>query len=213
MTAFEPPRTIGTQVSQAAKQRIGRHAAGLLRDDQSVLFDSSSTVLEAARAAVARRLRLTAATNDLEIAQTLAAASQNEVIVLGGTVRKGSLTMIGEPGASFAQRLHADVALIGIHSLAGGRLSETSIEVSTIKRCLIGSAGKVIVLADLSKFDFPAFYEVCGMDLVDAIVVEEAPPAEVLAGAGEAGVTVLVADEAAGAPTTAANTRSASVGH
>ncbi|MFO1068309.1 MAG: DeoR/GlpR family DNA-binding transcription regulator [Geminicoccaceae bacterium] len=172
-STFEPRREIGAHLAHAAKVAIGKRAAELLEDGQSVIFDSSSTVLEAARAAVARRLSLTACTNDIGTAAVLAQAEQIHTVVLGGTIRPGSLTLTGEPGPSFLGRLHADVTLLGIHSLAHGRLSETSLEVAAIKRRMVESSGRVIVLADSSKFQFQAFCDVCPIQRVHAVVTDD----------------------------------------
>ena len=50
---------------------IGRCAAGMVEDGQSVILDSSSTVLEVAHALTERDLSLTVVTNDLRIAIAL----------------------------------------------------------------------------------------------------------------------------------------------
>ena len=171
-TTFEPQREIGARIAHAAKAAIGARAADLLEPGQSVIFDSSSTVLEAAKAVVARKLRLTVCTNDIGTAATLAESEMLQLVVLGGTNRFGSLTMIGDPGLSFLERIHADVAFIGIHSLFGERLSETSIDVAAMKRRMIASATRAIVLADASKFSHPAFCDVAPITDVDAIITD-----------------------------------------
>lgn len=171
-TTFEPEPEIGAHVARAAKEAIGSHAASLVEQGQSVIFDSSSTVLEAAKAVAARRIRLTVCTNDIGTALVLARSDNLHLVVLGGTTRRGSLTMIGDPGVSFLERLHADIAFIGIHSLVGGRLSETSIDVSAMKQRMISSAARAIVLADSSKFRHPAFCDVCAVTAVHAVVTD-----------------------------------------
>jgi DeoR family transcriptional regulator of aga operon len=192
-TTFEPPSKVGARTSHAQKAAIGQVAVELLRPSESVIFDSSSTVLEAARAAAARNLRLTACTNDLGTAQVLSAAPNLQVIALGGTVRPGSLTLTGDPGLTFLDRLHVDVAFIGIHSLAGSRLSETSIEVAAIKRRMIESAARVIVLADSSKFAHPAFCDVCGFDQIDIIITDDGVAPAIRDPLREAGVELILA--------------------
>lgn len=169
-TAFEPAREIGLHRAQAAKRAIGRWAGDRLEPGQSVIFDSSSTVLEAAQAVVARGIPLTACTNDLAIAATLARCERIHLVVMGGSVRPGSLTLVGEPGRSLLGQLHADVALIGIHSLAAGRLSETSLEIAAMKRAMIACAANVWVLADSTKLDHPAFCDVCAWRDVQRVV-------------------------------------------
>ncbi len=172
-TTFEPRREIGVHVAQDAKAAIGRRAALMVEPGQSVIFNSSSTVLAAARAVVARQLSLTACTNDLVIATELARGAGIQLVVLGGSIRAGSPTLTGEPGQSFLDRLHADIAFIGIHSLAGGRLTETSLEVVAMKQRMIASAAQVVVLANSSKFDHPAFCEVCPLERVQMVITDD----------------------------------------
>jgi DeoR family transcriptional regulator of aga operon len=117
-----------------------------------------------------------------------------QVVVLGGTTRRGSLTMIGDPGLSFLERLHADIAFIGIHSLVGGRLSETSIDLAAMKRRMIDSAARAIVLADSSKFRHPAFCDVCGAEAVQAIVTDGGIGDADRGRLADAGVELIIAE-------------------
>jgi DeoR family transcriptional regulator, aga operon transcriptional repressor len=192
-TTFEPSRRVGARTSHTQKAAIGRAARQLLQPGQSVIFDSSSTVLEAARVAVESGLRLTACTNDIGTAQTLSTSAEMQVVVLGGTVRPDSMTLVGEPGLNFLERLHVDLALMGIHSLAGARLSETSIEVAAMKRRMIDCAARVIVLADSSKFALPAFCDVCGLDLIDAIISDGGLDEKSQSMVRDAGVELMIA--------------------
>lgn len=195
-TTFEPPRRLGAKTSAEQKTAIARAAIDLLKPGQSVIFDSSSTVFEVARLASERNIRLTACTNDIDMARTLASASEIRLVLLGGTVRPNSMTLVGEPGIGFLERLHVDIAFIGIHSLAGGRLSETSIEVADIKKRMIESATQAIVLADSSKFAHPAFCDVCSLSRMATLItnagVDESARTTIL----EAGVETIVAGEA-----------------
>jgi DeoR family transcriptional regulator, aga operon transcriptional repressor len=126
--------------------------------------------MAAARELVARDLAITAVTNDLRIAEVMSRAARVRVIALGGLVRPGSLTVTGEPGLGFAAGLYADIAFIGIHSLAMRRLSDTSVEIAQMKRALIAAARNVVVLADSSKFAHPAFCAVCGIEAIGALI-------------------------------------------
>jgi len=192
-TTFEPAREIGAHVARSAKVAIGTRAAALIQPGQSVIFDSSSTVLEAARVIVERDVPLTACTNDLATATVLARSDRLQLVVLGGTTRRGSLTLIGDPGLGFLERLHADVAFIGIHSLFGGRLSETSIDLAAMKQRMIASARRAIVLADSSKFSHPAFCDVCLAGEVHAIVTDEGIGPRDREQLAEAGVELIIA--------------------
>lgn len=172
-TTFEPATDIADQVARAAKIAIGRCAAGLIEDGQSVILDSSSTVLEAAHALAERELSLTIVTNDLRIAVALREKPKVQLIVPGGQVRVGSFTLIGSAAQTVIRSLHADIALIGVHSLAQLRPSETSLEVARLKQAWIEAANRVLLLLDLSKFEQAAFCEICPIQRIHEIICDE----------------------------------------
>lgn len=173
---FEPDHDIGSHVAHAAKAAIGEAAAGMVKSGQSLIFDSSSTVMEAARQLRRRDLELTVVTNDLEIATVLASARRIRVIVPGGTIRPGSFTLAGEPGYDFLEGLNVDLAFMGIHSLAGQRLSETSVDVAAMKKRMIDAARHAIVLIDSSKFEHSSFTSVCSAREVHRVVTDSGIP-------------------------------------
>ena len=75
-STFEPEAAITAEFDRPEKESIGLAAAATLHSGASVIFDSSSTVLAAARASVERDIALTAVTNDLGIGQALSASSR-----------------------------------------------------------------------------------------------------------------------------------------
>jgi DeoR family transcriptional regulator of aga operon len=173
LTTFEPSREIAERLALPQKIAIGTYAASLLENGQSVIFDSSSTVHEAARAAVARDIGFTAITTDLGIAQELNRSPRIRVIVPGGTMRKDSLTLIGDPGLGLLATLKVEIAFIGIHSLAGLKPSETTLEIAAMKRALIAASQRVVLLADTNKFHSPAFCEVAKLDDFDDLITDD----------------------------------------
>lgn len=179
---FEPERAFAAGLAREQKRAIGEAAAATLVPGEAVIFDSSSTVHEAARAAVARGLVLTAVTNDLGTGEALSAAPGIRVVVPGGTVRAGSLTLVGEPGIGFLADVHADVALIGVHAIAGRLMTETALETAAMKRAMIAAARRVVVLADSGKFQSAAFCTICDATAVHALITDaDADPGAVSA--------------------------------
>jgi DeoR family transcriptional regulator of aga operon len=161
---------------------------------EAVIFDSSSTVMEAARAVARRNLPLTAVTNDLASGQVLAGSDRIRVVMLGGTIRPGSLTVMGEPVQNFLKTLNANVALIGIHAVSGGYLSETTLEIASMKRAMITAAQRVILLADATKLSHSAFCRVCEVTAVNVLITDSrADPAD-LNQFRDAGVEVHVVE-------------------
>ncbi|NDY92496.1 DeoR/GlpR family DNA-binding transcription regulator [Ideonella livida] len=177
-TAFEPDSVASSELSPREKRAIGTAAAAALQPHQSVIFDSGSTVLEAARAAVARGLPFTAVTNDLAIAQALGASPQVQVHVFGGQLRPGSQTLVGEQLIEAARAIQADVLLCGAHAITGGIITETSPEVAAVKRALMRAAVSRRLLVDASKFRPRTFMQVATLDEVDEIYCDDALPAD-----------------------------------
>jgi len=89
-TTFEADSTLEPEIAHDAKVRIGGAAAQLVQPRQSVIFDSSSTVLEAARCVAAADIELTAVTNYLRVAMAFAQARRVRTVLLGGMLRRGS---------------------------------------------------------------------------------------------------------------------------
>jgi len=171
-TAAELDLGISAHFSHEEKKAIGRVAAELLCDRQTVLFDSGSTVMEIAQRAVEKGLRLTAVTNDVKMAGLFARSTAIQVVVLGGTMRPGSPTLIGEPGLGFLKSLHVDVSFIGIHAVKGTRLCETTIDLAVMKRGMLDAAEYGVLVADAGKFGATAFCDVCDVGKLDEIVTD-----------------------------------------
>lgn len=192
-STFEPEYEIGRHTREREKRAIGRAAAQLVGPGSSVFFDSSSTVLEAARALAHMMLDLTAITNDLNIAVQLAKSPHVRTIVPGGTVRSNSFTLVGDPGVGFLDEIHVDVALVGVHSIADGVLSDSSVEIVRTKRAVIAGSTRRILLADSSKFAAPrSFMSIGTLSDLDAIVTDDGVAESDATAVSEAGVELHV---------------------
>jgi len=174
---FEPESAAAAELSQTEKAAIGTAAAARLQPGQSVIFDSGTTTLAAARGVVARGLPLVAVTNDLEIAKVLGMAANVQVHVLGGRLRPGSHTLVGEAGLASAAELRADVLLLGAHALTDGVVSETTPEVVAMKQAFLRASAAHWLLLDGSKFRPRAFVRVCEIDALHEVFCDVAPPA------------------------------------
>ena len=192
-TTFEPEYHVASRLARKEKAFIGKLAADRLRDNQSVIFDSSSTVYEAARQVVERRLTLTAVTNDIRIAELLAGNPSVNLIVSGGSRRPGSFTLIGEPGTSFLRNLHVDIALMGIHAITDASCSDTSLDVAYAKRYMVAAAKQVIVLADASKFGHAAFFDAFDVDDKYEIITNRSLAAPLIQNLKNKGARITIA--------------------
>jgi DeoR/GlpR family transcriptional regulator of sugar metabolism len=190
--SFEHEPELNAHLQQAQKAAIGRAAAERLSAHDSVIFDSSTTVLEAVKAAALRDLPLTVVTNDLEIAKIGAHAPRWRVIVAGGTLRPASNTMVGDPGEAFFGTIHADLCFIGTYAVSGGLLTDATMDVAATKRTMIRSARRSIVLVDSSKFRAPAFTTFTTLAEIEELITDDGISVEMRSSLAALGVEVTV---------------------
>lgn len=193
LTTLEPGHAVAAHIRHDEKIAIGVEAARAIAAHQAVIFDSSSTVREAARAVMARAIPLTAITNDLAIAQMLAGSPQIKVIVAGGVVRSSSLTLFGTPGEEFLQGVKADIALMGAHAVTTDGMSEATIEIARVKQLMLRSARSIRVLADHTKLHESALFRICGLDAINEVITDANADADICAQLRERGVRVTIA--------------------
>ena len=133
------------------KRRIGRAAAHLVADQESLFLGSGTTVLE-----VARNLRehknLTVITNSLPVLNMLAGIQGIMVISLGGMLRESELSFIGHLTEQALIEVHADKVFMGTrgasleHGFTNDYLQETLTD-----RAILKSGREVIMVADHTK--------------------------------------------------------------
>ncbi len=162
----------------AEKTRIGALASTLVRDGDTIICDSGSTVFQLATQLRGKR-RLTVVTNDLQVAIHLAGLSEVQVVVPGGVVNGPVYTLLGPQTEAFLRTLTVDRVFLGADAidLEAGITNVNLVEVA-VKQAMIGAAREVVVLADSSKFDRRVFARVCGLEAVSRVVTDRELPEE-----------------------------------
>lgn len=192
-TTAEPHHSLQALSMRAEKRRIGLSAATLAQDGQSLILDSSSTVLELARALETGCRDLTIVTNDVAIAHALTdSRSVAALVVTGGTLRQGHYTLGGAAPAEMLAGLHVDVAFLGVHALDDEGASETNIEVARVKTLMARAARRVVVLADHSKFGLRSFTPIIALEEIDTVVTDDGVAPVVVARLRERGIDVMI---------------------
>ncbi len=196
---FEHEASLNAELQHPQKRAIGMLAAQRINPRESVIFDTGSTVLEAVRATVERQIPLTAVTNSLETASLCATCPGWRVIVPGGTVRAGSQMMVGDPGKDFLATIHADLCLVGAYAVTGRLLTDASLEVASLKRAMIRSARRIILLVDSTKFTRRSSLILCPLDRVSTLITDDGISDEARRMVENAGIRLIVAQVSANA--------------
>jgi DeoR family transcriptional regulator of aga operon len=142
------------QNEQAEEKRlIGRAAARLVQDGETIFLGSGTTVLEVARNLIDRR-GLTVITNSLPVINLLAEIPEISLIGLGGMFRPSELSFIGHITEQALAEVRADKVFIGTRaiSLEQGLTNDYLPETMT-DRAILKIGREVTVVADHTKFD------------------------------------------------------------
>jgi DeoR/GlpR family transcriptional regulator of sugar metabolism len=175
-----------------AKDRIGRAAAALVEDGQTVMLDIGTTTLQ-----VARHLRgrsLTVITTNLAAYEELLPEPKIELVLPGGVVRRNYRSLVGMLAEDALRRLRADIGFLGTSGIDSElAVWDTTMVEVPIKRAMIAASQRTVLLADAAKFDMDAMVRVCDASELDAIVTDERLPAARHKALHRAGVEVIVA--------------------
>lgn len=196
--SYEPSFQTRAVKNETAKEAIGRKAAELIFDGDSIALDVGTTTLEIVPGLVGKR-NLTVVTSCLQIASKIVDQLSLEIdarlIITGGIVRPRELSMIGHIPERVYQDLHVDKAFIGIGgvSLMDG-FTEYNIEDTQIKKMLIKSAREKIVVADGAKFGVTTFASVAQLTEIDTIVTDRTAPMDMIEQIRKQGVEVILVD-------------------
>jgi DeoR/GlpR family transcriptional regulator of sugar metabolism len=171
-----------------AKTLIGRAAAALVEPGQTVLLDTGLTVLEMSRHMSAQPLRVI--TNSLDIAQVFSSRPQVSLTVAGGEWNHADRHFTGDLTLRAIAAVRADWTFIGacaIHPQAGATVPDEAD--AAVKRAMIASGLRVVLLADHAKFDQVAPHLVAPIESLHTVVSDR--PVAWLA---DKGVRLIVAD-------------------
>jgi DeoR/GlpR family transcriptional regulator of sugar metabolism len=155
------------------KLRIARRAAKLIEPGETVFLSSGTTAAQVLRH-VDPALEARIVTHNVG-ALAEAHGLRLEVVLLGGRYRPRPNAVEGPLAVEMAGRFKATKMLLGVDGfdLEEG-LTTPTVGIAGVERAMIGhTRGEVIVLADSSKIGVVADVVICGLDRVDAVMLDD----------------------------------------
>ena len=154
--------------TRVEKKHIGRAAAALVRDGDTVFIDGSTTA-QCMEESLARRKDLTVVTNNIVLAANLS-VRDIKVICLGGTVAEPPSMLCGAETAENAARYRVDKMFFATKAASSNGLIASGEYYDPMLRAIAKNAGQVVYLVDHRKIDQP-FCELYGsFDDVDCVI-------------------------------------------
>lgn len=164
-----------------------------IEDGDTILLDSGTTIFHLVKELKGFK-NLTIVTNSLIFAQELQDVAGLEVVIIGGSLRKETLALVGPLAEQSLSMLRVDKAFIATNGLdiQEGITTPNLLEAAT-KRKMLQAAKEVILLADHTKIGKIAFAKVADIAEIDKCIFNSAPESVVRA-LKEVGVNVHIAE-------------------
>jgi len=188
---FEPGLSARDAVMTAEKERIAKAALAELPAEGAIILDAGSTTMRLAQALPPDR-ELTVVVNAPPLAVVLAQRPNLTVIMLGGRVRPRTLATVDDWSLNLLARIHVDVAFMGTNGVSAERGFTTPDPAeAAVKRAMIASARRSVVLADHTKVGSDYFARFAEPGDVDTLITDEGIDTDLADDLDQAGVQVI----------------------
>lgn len=184
-------------LQRAAKETIGKAAAALVRDRETIMIDGGTTTIEVCRH-LADKHNLTVISCALHtLWQELVSKPNLQVFITGGYLRPESLSLVGEAAENTLRSFRANKAILGIDgiSLESGLTTFNFLEAGVKKR-MIENSRELVIVADHTKFGRVCPLPVAPVERATVIVTDAGISQDWVTALRERGVTIIVAEVA-----------------
>lgn len=176
-----------------AKQKIGRVAASIIEENDSIILGSGSSIAVFAESIRAKG-RLNVVTTAVNISMHLGDVQGITVMQVGGLLYSNTLSVVGNDAIQAIKSVYCSKLFIGVdgisldHGITCGTVEEAELTQQMIK-----SAEQTIVLVDSSKLGKRGFARICAIDKISVIITDSGFPEETRRLIEALGVRVVIA--------------------
>lgn len=155
------------------KTRIGKAAALLINNNDTVIIDSGTTTLEIIKNLSPTLSQVTIITNALNIAQNLFSSPNINLIIPGGVMRQNSFSLIGPLAEKNFKNFFVDKVFLGVDGFdTTTGISTPNMEEAFLNQIMIEVAKEVIVVTDSSKFLRKSLAFICKLDRISTVITD-----------------------------------------
>ncbi len=187
-------RHINEKEKQAVleKSAIGREAANLIYDNDSIIIASGTTILYAAKEMADKR-GLTVVTASVTVSSVLSQNKYIDVVQLGGLVRESSVSVVGSFAENMLKLFNCSKLFMGADGLdLDFGVTTTNLMEANLNRMMMDTAQKTILLIDSTKFGKKGFSKICGVEEIDHIITDSGISQAYVDNLRERGVEVTI---------------------
>ncbi|MEV4255992.1 DeoR/GlpR family DNA-binding transcription regulator [Spirillospora sp. NPDC049652] len=163
------------QAMAAEKHALAAAAASLVGAGATVMIDESTTALELAGLLPARG-PVTVITNFLAAVNALTGETGIDLIALGGAYYPAYDAFLGLRTSEAIRSLRADLLFMSTTAITNGQCYHQSQETVAVKRALMESADRRVLLADHTKFAKNGLFQLAPLTDFDLVIVDAGTP-------------------------------------
>lgn len=157
-----------------AKTAIGKKAAGMIDDGDTIVIDVGTTTLQLAKEIQGVR-NVTIVTNSIAAANVLndrleKKLFEGKVIVLGGILNPDQKSLSGSITCRMLEDFCFDKAFISCGGIMQPDISDYDMEESLASSIMIKQAEKAYLLVDSSKAGRRSFCRICDISQIDCVI-------------------------------------------
>ncbi len=186
------------QLFAEQKRQIGQLAASLVKPNESILLDASTTAVAVGHALKEMRetYNVTAVTTGIWTALELLGAPHINVVLCGGHVRDTTGSITGAITNEILARFHFSKAFLGAWgiTIAEGLTDSPLMEVE-LKKLIVQNSQEIIAVVDSNKFGRIGLASFATTAQITRIITTQEAPAKNIKAFREAGIQVLTAQE------------------
>ncbi len=171
--AVEPPFLTRAELRKDEKAWIGKLAASLVKEGETVMLDQGTTTLEVMRHLM-DRADITVITHSVSALQVAMEGFKGKFIFAGGEVNLAKQSSAGTMTETILDQFKVNKAFISVNgiSMTAG-MTDCDLTETYVSKKMMQQAEEVIVLTDHTKFGVTTFAKVGKLDDVSMIITDE----------------------------------------
>ncbi len=186
----EPPVISRRRQNADAKMALARRAAAEIHEGATIFIGSGSTMACLAECLLDRH-ELTVITNAHNVAAELAGAPGVNIVMTGGALRKGEMSLIGPIAEHTLRQMPFEVAFMSVQGIsADGGLSNAFAPEASTDRVVVELAPRLVVVAEAYKLGRVAPIFIGPATAVDLLITDAEPGDEESGRLGALGLAV-----------------------
>jgi DeoR/GlpR family transcriptional regulator of sugar metabolism len=193
--SWEPPFEQKTAMNAKEKRAIGKMAASLVENGDSIMLGNGTTTLEIIRYLGSKK-NVTIVTHSTAAMLLAMELFHGRIIFIGGEVNVSQKSANGPLAELMLQHLKVNKAFISAGGVSGiDGITDYDLNEANISRKMMDRADDVIILADHTKMGKTTFAHICGLNEVSVMISDNNCPEEWKQTLAHKEIELLIAEE------------------